>query len=47
MIKALRTVKKLWRRFKSLFFNTLYLRIFAFVSLLVISFHDFLVLLAR
>jgi hypothetical protein len=31
---------------KSLFFNTLYLRIAAFVSPLVISYHDFLVLFA-
>jgi hypothetical protein len=46
MIQALRTLRELWRRLKSLFFNTLYPWTSAFVSLLVISYHNFLVLFA-
>jgi hypothetical protein len=45
--KSFENRKKTLEKIKSLFFNTLYLWIFAFVSLLVISYHDFLVLLAR
>jgi hypothetical protein len=46
MIEVLRTARGLWRRFKSLFFNTLYLWTTSFVFALVISFHKFLVLFA-
>jgi hypothetical protein len=47
MIEILRTMIGLVKEIKSLFFNTLYLWTVAFAFLLVISFHNFLVLFAH
>jgi hypothetical protein len=45
MIKVLRIISTL-KEIKSLFFNTVYLWTIAFISPMVISHHDFLVLFA-